>query len=100
MKRFYSTFFLLLFIAFLAADSVSHHNHDNTDRKGIVSHKNFEDCKLCLFSNVNSNSFSNYKLNSYNLLERFDTHISSYELVIYRNSFNHCLSLRGPPQVS
>jgi len=100
MKRFFSTFFLLIFITLLIVDSVSHHNHDETDKKGIVKYENFKDCKLCLFNNLSSNSYSNNELNASSLIHRFDIHISIYELDVYSKSFNHSLSLRGPPHIS
>ncbi|MBV19571.1 MAG: hypothetical protein CL870_00535 [Cytophagia bacterium] len=100
MKRLYSFFFLLLFITFLVADSVSHHHHDKTDSEGIVNHQNVEDCKLCLFSNVSSNSDPNFQIKSSINKKRLDISSINYELVNYTKSFNHSLSLRGPPKIS
>ena len=100
MKRLYSFFFLLLFRTFLVADSVSHHHHDESDSKGIVNHENVEDCKLCLFSNVSSNSDPNFQIKSSINKKRLDISSKNYELVNYTKSFNHSLSLRGPPQIS
>ena len=52
MKKNYSIFFLLVFLSFLVGDTLSHHHHHDIEDKGIVAHENFQDCNLCLFSNV------------------------------------------------
>ena len=100
MKKNYSIFFLLVFTTFLLGDSLSHHHHHDTAEKGIVTHENFQDCNLCLFSNVNSNSYTGYEFNPHNYLTGFEIYNKFYELVSYNRSFDHSISLRGPPVIS
>ena len=97
MKKNYSILFLLVFLTFLVGDTLSHHHHHEIEDKGIVAHENFQDCNLCLFSNVNSNSFTNYKYNPYSYLDGYKIYNKDYELVYYNRSFDHSISLRGPP---
>ena len=98
MKKNYSIFFLLVFTSFLLGDSLSHHHHHDTAEKGIVTHENFQDCNLCLFSNVNSNSYIYYEINPHEYLINHGIYNDNYDLVIYNRSFDHSISLRGPPK--
>ena len=70
MKKNYSIFFLLLFLSFLVGDT---------------------------FSNVNSNSFTSNEFNPHSYLDRYETYNKVYQLVCYNRSFDHSISLRGPP---
>ena len=99
MKKNYSIFFLLVFTSFLLGDSLSHHHHHDTAEKGIVTHENFQDCNLCLFSNVNSNSYIYYEINPHEYLITHGIYNYNYDLVIYKRSFDHSISLRGPPKI-
>ena len=97
MKQTFSIFFLLVFLTFLVGDTLSHHHHHEIEDKGIIAHENFQDCNLCLFSNVNSNSFTSNEFNSHSYLDRYETYNKVYQLVCYNRSFDHSISLRGPP---
>ena len=97
MKKNYSIFFLLVFLTFLVGDTLSHHHHHEIEDKGIIAHENFQDCNLCLFSNVNSNSFTNYKFNPHSYLTCYEIYNKDYDLVFYNRSYDHSISLRGPP---
>jgi len=98
MKRLYSIFFLFVFIIFLVADTTSHHHHDEIENKGIVKHENLQECNLCLFSNVNSNSYTYYEFNPHEYLTTHVIYNDNYDLVFYNRSFDHSISLRGPPK--
>lgn len=98
MKRLYSIFFLFIFITFLVADTTSHHHHDEIENKGIVKHENLQDCNLCLFSKVNSNSYTYYEFNPHEYLATYVIYNDNYDLVFYNRSFDHSISLRGPPK--
>ena len=100
MKKNCSLLFLLVFTTFLVGDSLSHHHHNEIKEKGIVAQENFQDCNLCLFSNVNSNSYTGYEFNPHNYLTGCEIYNKSYELVSYNRSFDHSISLRGPPLTS
>ena len=99
MKKNYSILFLLVLLTFLVGDTLSHHQHHENEDKGIIAYENFQDCNLCLFSNVNSNSFTNYKYNPYSYLDDYKIYNKDYELVYYNRSFDHSISLRGPPSI-
>ncbi len=100
MKKNYSKFLVLIFATFLVFDSLSHHHHNYTAAKGIITHENFQDCNLCLFNNVNSNSYTGYKFNPHSYLDGYETYNKVYQLVSYNRSFDHSISLRGPPPTS
>ncbi|MAD59150.1 MAG: hypothetical protein CMB81_02325 [Flammeovirgaceae bacterium] len=98
MKRLYSNFFLLVFILFLIADTTSHHHHDKIENKGIVKHENLQDCNLCLFSKVNSNSYTYYEFNPHEYITIHGIPNNIYDLAFYNRPFDHSISLRGPPR--
>ena len=97
MKKIYSFFFLFLFTTFLITNAASYHYHDDIEKKGIVKHENFQDCNVCLFSNVNSNSYTYYEFNPHEYLATHVIYNNNYDLVFYNRSFDHSISLRGPP---
>ena len=98
MKKFYSFFLLSIFITFLVADSTSHHFHDKIEKTGIVKYENFEDCDICLFSGVNSNSLSVYNVKPFNNLVGFKNLNIINESNNYTKLFNDQIFLRGPPE--
>ena len=99
MKKYYSILFLLIFLTFLVGDTLTHHQHHEIEEKGFINHENFQECNLCLFSNVNSSSFTNYEFNPHSYLDGYKIYNKDYELVYYNRSFDHSISLRGPPSI-
>lgn len=99
MKNNYSILFLLVFLIFLVGDTLSHHQHHEIEDKGIIFYEYSQDCNLCLFNNVNSNSYTSNKFNSYNYLDSYEIQNKGYELVYYNRSYDHSISLRGPPNL-
>ena len=96
MKNNYSILFLLVFLIFLVGDTLSHHQHHEIEDKGIIAHENFQDCNLCLFSNVNTNSQIVYEFNPHIHLNVYEIY-NNYESVYYNRSYDHSIYLRGPP---
>jgi len=97
MKRFYSYLLLIVFITFLVADSESHHSHHEIEDKGIVKHENFDDCDLCLFSSINSNSYSIYNGKPYSHFLGFKSLDFINGSENYSKLFDNHIFQRGPP---
>ena len=98
MKRFYSYLLLLVFITFLVADSASYHSHHEIEDKGIVKHENFDDCDLCLFSSINSNSYSIYNEKPLSHFLGFKSLDIINESENYTKLFDDHIFQRGPPE--
>ena len=97
MKRFYSYLLLIVFITFLVADGASYHSHHEIEDKGIVKHESFDDCDLCLFSSINSNSYSIYNERPYSHFLGFKSLDIINESENYTKLFDDHIFQRGPP---
>ena len=82
MKNNYSILFLLVFLIFLVGDTLYHHQHHEIEDKGIIANENFQDCNLCLFSNVNSNTYTGYEFNPHNYLTGCEIYNKSYLITL------------------
>ena len=98
MKRIYSYLLLFVFITFLVADSASYHSHHDIDDIGIIKHENFDDCDLCLFSSINSNSFSIYNEKPLSHFLGFKSLDIINESENYTKLFDDHIFQRGPPE--